>query len=402
MGVVLEFLSKRKEKEKDENKKGKFSLETWVPDAAKKAKQLSLATHVCKYSHPDAKATPIISTPAFQNDGYLRSGNVNYENAELNMDAYGNAAAMGVFNFLSVKMTDGRTILEHLADDSVAIKEELSLFKDSYQELRHDFLAIKKCDEEIASDEKVKQVYFPVGGGQYHLLSLLTPSLIVSELRGRIIERRRMRTASRDKNDERHGQDWSEIYDLTEIGFGGTKPQNISVLNMHNGGKAYLLSSRTPTLGKSETTKPPKRDFFTNTVRRNRFKQDFQYLHTLFASERNNLAARDKIKRGVQAIIDQVMVNVFQLREIEAGWSAASGYEQLPLAQKIWLDNVHAALRHEQGEWMDEISRSFARWIIRTYEKLLKDDSIMLGDGELLFLQKQVMETLAEDKESLG
>ena len=35
MGVVLEFLSKRKEKEKDENKKGKFSLETWVPDAAK-------------------------------------------------------------------------------------------------------------------------------------------------------------------------------------------------------------------------------------------------------------------------------------------------------------------------------------------------------------------------------
>lgn len=401
MGVILEFLSNRKEKEKGENKKGKFSLETWVPAAAKRAKELSLATHVCKFSHPDAKAMPIISSPSFENDGYLRSGNVNCSHVENVMDAFGNAAAIGVFNFLSVKMEDGRTIFEHLEADSKEIKEELSFFKDSYQELRRDFLAIKKSSEEIKSDERVKQVYFPLGDGQYHLLSLLTPSLIVSELRSRIIENVRERRASRDKNSEKYGQVWSEIYGLTEIGFGGTNARNVSVQNMYNGGKAYLLPSLPPTLAKRAITRP-RRDFFTNTVQRNRFRQDFLYLHTLLASEHNNLAMRDQVKRVVQTIIDQVMVSVFQLQEVEAGWSAASGHEQLSLAQKIWLDDAHTALRQEEGGWMEEIAHSFARWIMHTYERFLRDDRITLGDGELLFLQKQVTETLAEDKESLG
>lgn len=398
MGVILDYLNRRKEEEKDE--KGKFDITKWIPNAAKRAKQLSLATHVCKFSHPDAKTMPIISRQSYQNDGYLHSGNVEWMSSEHGIDAFGNATAMGVFKFLFLKMKDGRTILEHLEQDSEDIREELSFFKEQYPELRQAFLEIKKCNEEPASDERVKQVYFPLGDGQYHLLSLLTPSLIVRELKLRIIKMDRRRIAAKDKNNEEYSQDWSELYNLTEIGFGGNKPLNVSALNLSNGGKAYLLSSSPPSLVNREVIRPRK-DFFANTLRRNSFKQDFQYLHTLLICDRNNLAMRDKIKRTIQSIVDQAMASSYQLRGLENGWSQKAGHEQLPMVQKIWLDNLYAVVRQEDDEWLEEISRSFARWIMHTYEKILKDGSVTLGDGELLFLQKQVAEALREEKEGL-
>ena len=58
-------------------------------------------------------------------------------------------------------------------------------------------------------------------------------------------------------------------------------------------------------------------------------------------------------------------------------------------------------MRQKDKEWLGVISLEFARWIMKTYEQILKDDRITLGDGELLFLQKQVAEVLKEEKEGL-
>jgi CRISPR-associated protein Csy1 len=41
--------------------------------------------------------------------------------------------------------------------------------------------------------------------------------------------------------------------DLTAIGYGGTKPQNISVINNQNSGFSYLLPSMPPILTKRKT-----------------------------------------------------------------------------------------------------------------------------------------------------
>ena len=399
VGVILDYLNQRREQEKDEKKKEKISLENWIPDAAKRAKWLSLATHVCRFSHPDANATPVIAKISFRNDGYLCSGNTCCEKAKHQLDAWG-ASAMDVFEFLFVKMPDGYTILEHLERDSEQIRKELIFFEENYEELRQNFLTIKENNKKMTTDERVKQVYFPLGGDQYHLLSILTPSIVLSEMRSRINELRQKSIDAKTGKNERQGQDYAELYNLTEIGFGGAKPQNISVINMSNGGKAYLLSSCPPSIANREVIRP-KIDFFANTLRRNSFKQDFQYLHTLLICDRNNLAMRDKIKRTIQNIVDQVMVSAYQLRGLENGWSQKSGYEQLPMAQKNWLDDFYVVVRQEDDKWLEEISRSFARWIMQTYEKILKDDRIALGDGELLFLQKQVAEALREEKEGL-
>ena len=74
--VIQNFLSERKEswlKKKIDSKTTAeqdreltleanelFMLATWLPDAAKRAKQLSLVSHPAKFSHPSAKTSSII------------------------------------------------------------------------------------------------------------------------------------------------------------------------------------------------------------------------------------------------------------------------------------------------------------------------------------------------------
>jgi len=407
MSVILEFLNKRKEKwlkghikakmsdadiaEVKAKAEEKFSMKQWMPDAAKRAKQLSLATHVGKYSHPDAKASSVISICNYRNDGYLHSGNVKCE-----LDAFGNAAAADVFDFLLSVMNDGRTIFEHFESDSDEIRCELNLLKEQYQNLKDDFLAIRKDNQEIKSDERIKQVYFPLSD-TYHLLSILTPPGILNALRTRITEMRGEKKSSQDKKDEKYGQPFDEVYDLTEIAFGGANPINIGISNNRRNGKAYLLSSRPPTITNREVTLP-RHDFFYNTLRLKRFREEFQYLHALFKNDRNNLEIRNKIKNTLNVIVDNVMSSVYKLREFEKGWSSIESYSNLPMSQKIWLDDIYAELREKNGEWLDEVSLSFARWIIRAYESTLKDNRIVLGDGEAMFMRNQVETALMQDK----
>ncbi len=70
----------------------KFDLSEWLPDAAKRVTQLSMVSHPSKFSHPSARTSSVIVRATQANDGYLRSGNVDYP-----LDVFGNAAAMDVF-----------------------------------------------------------------------------------------------------------------------------------------------------------------------------------------------------------------------------------------------------------------------------------------------------------------
>ena len=57
----------------------RFCLSTWLPDAAKRASQLSMVSHPSKFSHPSAKTSSIIARSNKAIDGYLRTGNIDYE-----------------------------------------------------------------------------------------------------------------------------------------------------------------------------------------------------------------------------------------------------------------------------------------------------------------------------------
>ncbi|MCV5647171.1 type I-F CRISPR-associated protein Csy1, partial [Escherichia coli] len=90
--------------------------------------------------------------------------------------ALGNAAALDVYKFLSLEMADRRSLLTHIEQGSELAQGLLTQPNTDYQTLREGFLKMIDTDQEAISSSKVKQVYFPVAEGEYHLLSLLTHS----------------------------------------------------------------------------------------------------------------------------------------------------------------------------------------------------------------------------------
>ncbi len=371
-----------------------FSLATWLPDAAKRASQLSIVSHPGKFSHPSAKISSIIATAERSTDGFLRTGN-----AEAALDVFGNAAAMDVYKFLSLMLANNQTVLTHLEQKTPEIIEQLTVPGTAFSEIEQGLLAIKQDDAgSPKSSARVKQVYFPVDDNNYHLLSILTPSNLMFKLKERINtmrfsdEAKAARVAKR--NNQHHDDDLSEIYGLSVIGFGGTKPQNISVLNSQNGGAAYLLSAMPPELN-TRTIQPPKSSFFSNTLWVKAYQEDFQKLHGLMINDSNNIHLRKQRDWLCRNIIYQIVDMLWRIRYLEAGWSESERCQQLPKWQKIWLDQLYTAVREDEDEWFDAVKNELSIWFVNAYKKILDNKALSLGDEQLPYF-KSIIEQCEE------
>lgn len=389
-------LSEKEQAQFQQEANEKFAWANWLPDAARRATQLTMVSHPSKFSHPSAKTSSVIVKSYQANDGYLRSGNVDYE-----LDVFGNAAAMDVYKFLSLAMDDGRTVLTHLEEDSAVIKSLFTLSTASYESLKQGLISIKQLDDSSKTDHLVKQVYFPVGD-DYHLLSLLTPSGLLTQVKNRIdsirfSEETKQAKECRKKN-EHHAMGYDDVFDLTITAFGGTQPQNVSVLNSQNAGRAYLLASIPPTL-KQRQIRLPTHDFFRNSLRARSFKDTFQTLDKLIRADVNNVHVREGIRNSLKYIIDQVLQRAFRVRANEPGWSNAEHYQSLSLAQRIWLDNANLEQRASQSDWLEEVVSDFARWILDTREYLFKETYIKLSDHELREVRSMVQQVISSDQE---
>lgn len=375
----------------------KFNLNEWLPDAAKRVSQLSMVSHPSKFSHPSAKTSSVIATSNKKSDGYLRSGNVDYS-----LDVFGNAAAMDVFKFLSLPLTDQSTVLDGFEQQDEDLKKLLIQNKLDFEQLSFEFLKIKTTDSSVKTDHLVKQVYFPIAEGEYHLLSLLTPSGLITKLKQSIDQIRFSEETKQAKEHRKKNEldeiGYSDIYDLTITAYGGTQPQNVSVLNSQNAGRAYLLSSCPPVLEK-RAIRLPKTDFFSQCLYRKNYQESFVQLHKLMQLDLNNNNIRTAIKNIIQFVIDQILLQALKTREYaESGWSNQDYYVGLPKLQRIWLDQIYKEEREENSEWRDELSREIARWIIRSYEKVISDANT-LGTVELLDVKQRIEKSLQQIKE---
>ena len=375
----------------------KFSLKEWLPDAAKRVTQLSMVSHPSKFSHPSAKTSSVIVQAKPNNDGYLRSGNVHYP-----LDVFGNAAAMDVFKFLSLPLTEKLTVLDGFERQEESLKTLLVGADLDFETLGTEFLKIKATDTSVKTDHLVKQVYFPIEQAEYHLLSVLTPSGLITRLKQsidtiRFSEETKQAKELRRKN-EHHEIGYADIFDLTITAYGGTQPQNVSVLNSQNAGRAYLLSSCPPMLEK-RAIRLPKTDFFAQCLYRKNYQESFIQLHKFMQLDLNNDDIRTAIRNIIQFVIDQILVLASKTREYSVeGWSNQDYYASLPKLQRIWLDKIYQTERDEDSDWRDELSREIARWILRSYEKVISD-AYKLGTGEILDVKQSVEKSLQQAKE---
>nr|WP_274929710.1 type I-F CRISPR-associated protein Csy1 [Vibrio metschnikovii] len=387
--------------EKQQECEQNFLLDNWLPDAAKRAGQISVASHPCTFSHPSARknkngyVSSIIAKNKPRIDGFLRSGNVSVE-----PDALGNAAALDVYKFLSLEMSDQRSLLVHIEQESELARQLLDIPSCEFQALRDGFLKMVDSDQASVSSSKIKQVYFPIADGEYHLLSLLTHSGHLFELRKRL-DALRFGDAVKEareckKMNHFHPAAYQEIFGLTTIGFGGTKPQNISVLNNQNAGKAHLLASIPPELTPRDI-RLPRTDFFKESFTAWQAKEVLEALHRLFQTDYNNINLRDGRDYRIQQYVDLVIEKMWQVRLFLEAYSGELS-SALPLEQKIWLYPEFAEQRHQEDEWLDKIIRHIARGLINHYSRSkVITNPVTLADHELLAIQKVV----ASNKENL-
>ena len=375
----------------------RFSLKEWLPDAAKRVSQLSMVSHPSKFSHPSAKTSSVIAQVKSAQDGYLRSGNVHYP-----LDVFGNAAAMAVYKFLSLNLAEDYTVLtgfEHDHEDLKSLIEKSSL---NFTSLKQAFLVIKNDDTSSKTDHLVKQVYFPIADTEYHLLSILTPSGLIARLKLAIDQLRfsevTKEAKEKRKKNEHDAIGYADIFDLTVTAYGGTQPQNVSVLNSQNAGRAYLLSSCPPILEK-RTVRLPSIDFFAQCLYRKNYQDSFLQLHKFMQLDLNNIDIRTAIRNLIQFVIDQVLLKGFKIRDYyPEGWSQQEYYASLPKLQRVWLDSMYIEQRENDSEWRNELSEDIARWILRSYEKVISE-SEMLGTAEINDVKQRVEELLRQAKE---
>lgn len=392
-------------REKEQECEQNFLLANWLPDAARRICSRALATHPSKFTHPSTgvgktnkKDGTYVSAILFEgvhrNDGFVRSGNVRFEA----VDSVGNAGELDVEEFLRIVVSDGMTTLQHIERETEFGRALLSVDGLSYEELREGLLAIKSSQEPISTNSKIKQVYFPVGNDGYHLLSTLTHSGHLFEQRKRIDTLRFSEQTKEGRDCRKHNKFYSkgycEIFGITTIGFGGTKPANVSVLNNQNAGKAHLLASTPPEL-KPREVRLPRTDFFKESFRPSLSKEILIALHRIFTTtyeqslipNRNLRMARDNC---IQQYVDLVIEKMWQVRLFLNDYAGEVSTE-LPLEQKVWLYPEYEMQRAQESEWLDKIVRHISRSLVSHYQhSKFITQPVQLADQELFAIESVI------------
>lgn len=386
----------------------KYEINDWFKKAYSKAKPY-VTTHPAKFTNPKiSKASNLLFYGNPKIDGYVKTGNVKLSaKVDVSGDAATNTIIFELYTFLGKQVENGNRFIDLFERDDPSIIEFIQSLGLNYYSVKDTSIDVFYGNEsEQCTHELVRQIYFPIKSDstEYHLLSIVTPSIIMYEAKNRIeafdrwIDGHNVRSLKAKNKYDSIGFD--EIYNITEIGFSHTeftKMGNVSYLNVRNKGIAFLLPCSPPSL-KRRNIRLPSHDFFKNSLYFRDFEENFKKLDELMGLEINTINIRNGINNTLKFIIDSVLQQVFKIRTSGIGWSDKEHYQVLPLAQRIWLDDKFIEQREQDEAWVEEIAGDFARWIINAYEYLCKDSRTRLSDDEWRELASLAEEAVAADK----
>lgn len=324
------------------------------------------STHDGKFSNPSAQNVTIKANCKKDNDGYIRTGNIF---TPTDMSLKSGAIDIPYATVLSMQLSDDNTIFYHLENNNKdIITADLGMSEDEYREIYEIYTANKNTygDKSLQTSSLVSQVYFSVND-TFHLLSVLFPSCIMSELKSRI---NKINFVKKNKDVE----DYYRVPNLTKIKIGGSKPQNVSYINNSNSGSYLLFNASPPKL--LQKGRIPKKDFFY--ILNKKLDSYLLELKDLFP-EISNVKTRDKRKEIIEDIILNVAENIFELRNLEKGWSKET---KLPKYQKILLDPMYEEERLDDDEWFIDFTHDLSKWIVKSCNYIF-DSNESFGDVQL-------------------
>ncbi len=381
---ILEYIEERRdkklEKEKDAAKRLEITAqhepETWLSDAARRAKQLTFVTHASKYIHGDSKGSSVeaMSSDNLPYDGYISTRSA----SEPPYDVVGNAAALDVGELL-LRKHDGQTLIDTLRRGDNMPLLAIAPDADTAQEWTERFLSVLASPEPSAHKFS-KQSYWPVKSDEYHILIPLYATSLAHTLHS-TIQHARFSDEAKATRELRRKEEYSEQEDIRYVdlaiqGFGGTKPQNISQLNSQRGGKVHLFSCEPPSWQRQTTPPLNIRSIFHQRFERILYREHIQPLRD-FLQRVSDKSNNDRIKRARAQRLDEIVYEILNLaafiQHLPPGWSADSDC-QLPFAERCWLDPGRSETDEEfrsqrdETDWPVQVAQNFATWLNQKLE----------------------------------
>ncbi|QSX37560.1 type I-F CRISPR-associated protein Csy1 [Shewanella sedimentimangrovi] len=345
----------------------------WLDDAAKRAKQITLVTHAPKFTHGDARGIGA-RVEGQEGEDYLSTASLTVPV----IDVIGNAAALDVANLLLLE-ADGKRLVDLIRNgDSSPLaaftkeKVQLDSWCDGFSQVL--------VGGSVTTHTLAKQIYFPVDKG-YHLLSPLFASSLCHALYQRI-DQSRFGDEAKAARDVRRKKEFSDLTivdfpHLAEQHFGGTKPQNVSLLNSKRYGRAYLLSCQPPSWQDRLTAPQSEAHFWKRyEYRVAPILRELSHFLKLLEQADNNDAIKQRRAGFVDDLMGALLNYAAELRTLPAGWSRAMAE---PMSETFcrWLDPTdNQKLSDEEA---NQIGLEFGRWLNKRLQKRLAH----IGDAEL-------------------
>ncbi|MBM6551175.1 type I-F CRISPR-associated protein Csy1 [Marinomonas ostreistagni] len=357
----------------------------WLSDAAKRAKQIEMATHALKYTHSDARGTSVLAN---FDENYSQFIGTHSLEAPV-VDIVGNAAALDVGKLLMLQDSSGKLLVHYIQQDDMSPFKQFAETEQQLSEWLSGFkLALETRDP--ASHRLAKQLYWPVTSCSYHLLLPIFSTSLAHE----IYERVKYAKFSEEQKNAREARRNEKVSDIKTIefpdiavqAFGGSNQQNISQLNSTRGGRAYLLSSAPPTWESQEQPPLKVKSIFSGPFSRKVYPQILGLKKFLVAKlhERSTWEIRNERAQRIDDIVDRLIGYAATVRSFPAGWSSHPEC-YLPEHQKLWLDPKRCQLDTEFAEafdlkeWQGQVAEDFSRFLNAELER---NSEIATGDVE--------------------
>lgn len=383
MGSIATYIA-------DKAAKKEQSPAEWLESNLKNLNRYWVSSHIGRYTHPDA------AVHLHDNSGPTGKGYLTTADAAVKQDIFvdGGSAFMTIASFLVSRFSQKETIAEqkddleaktawqYFCEDSPFIRHEITSLGIEYEPLREKILHIQISQVPEESDIRLKQVYFPIPehDGEYHLLSILPPSVLMHELTNRIRIAFQVQRMCQDKKSEYYGGSYQTFPDLTVVCFGGANVQNISVRNSSLG--MQVLPSLPPCLH-GRKIKTPRRNFFSDSLYWRRFSDMLANLDMLFRDQRHNHEMRERREDIILDFVEVILYEADRLQTLPAGWSKDT---ELSDEQAVWLDAAYCSQRQDDTDWIWPVCLDFARWLVNAYRRFCHDEKlkeISFSDAEL-------------------
>lgn len=380
LGFLQERLQPKMDKIKEDDDEQRQQLlavyqpESWLPDAVRRVCQIQQVTHALKFTHPDAKGSSLNS--AGNSAAGEHQVGTHTIGDQLVTDVVGNAAALDVYKFLRLSV-GGKSLLDYACIQDPALAAALSNDAEQASTWMAAFLTLAQAKGQPASHKLAKQIYWPLGKGEYHLLAPLFPTSLVHRVSKTIREDPFSESAKAAREARRagvsHPQGYREYPNVVIQNFGGSKPQNISQLNSERHGENFLLPSLPPTW-KSESIRPPLRmesvfdRLFGNRPEVKRLTRILREFLASVEDADSNQRIRNKRCELAGYICDELLQFAAELNELDAGWSLTPECRLNP-AEQCWLDPERSkvdeafAAERRRGDWQDDVCRRFGNWL---------------------------------------